>query len=67
MKKVKVIIVDDSAVVRQTLSELLSSDSSIEVVATAADPIIASKKMESIVPDVMILDVEMPRMDGLTF
>ncbi|MEW5814619.1 MAG: chemotaxis response regulator protein-glutamate methylesterase [Spirochaetota bacterium] len=64
---IKVMIVDDSAVVRQTLSDILSSDAGIEVVATASDPVIAAKKLEKIRPDVIILDIEMPRMDGLTF
>ena len=64
---VKVLIVDDSAVVRQTLAEILSSDPEIEVVATANDPFQAAEKMRSFVPDVITLDVEMPRMDGLTF
>ena len=66
-KKVKVLIVDDSAVVRQTLSEILSSDPGIEVIGTAADPYIAVKRIEKEVPDVLTLDVEMPRMDGITF
>ena len=66
-KKIKVLIVDDSAVVRQTLKEILESDSSIEVIATAADPFIAADKMKDEVPDVITLDVEMPRMDGITF
>lgn len=66
-KKIRVLIVDDSAVVRQTLSEILSSDPGIEVMATAADPIIAAERMRDEVPDVITLDVEMPRMDGITF
>ncbi len=65
--KIKVLIVDDSAIVRQTLQELLSSDDSIEVIATAGDPYIAAIKIEAEVPDVITLDVEMPKMDGLTF
>lgn len=65
--KIRVLIVDDSAVVRQTLSELLSSDPRIEVMATASDPFIAAEKIKKEVPDVITLDVEMPRMDGLTF
>lgn len=67
MKKIKVLVVDDSAVVRQTLSQILSSDSGIEVVGTAADPFIAAEKMRLIAPDVIMLDIEMPRMDGITF
>ncbi len=67
MNKVKVLIVDDSAVVRQTLQSILSSDSGIEVMGTASDPFFAAKKISQEVPDVITLDVEMPRMDGLTF
>jgi two-component system chemotaxis response regulator CheB len=67
MKKIKVLIVDDSAVVRQTLAELLSSDPEIEVSGTAADPFIAAGKIEDNLPDVITLDIEMPKMDGLTF
>lgn len=66
-KKIRVLIVDDSAIVRQTLSELLSSDSSIEVIGTASDPFVAAKRMQDAVPDVITLDIEMPKMDGLTF
>ncbi len=66
-KKIKVLIVDDSAVVRQTMNEILSSDPGIEVIGTAADPFIAAKKINEKVPDVLVLDVEMPRMDGITF
>jgi len=66
-KKIKVLIVDDSAVVRQSLSTILQSDPCIEVMGTAADPIIAAKKIQYEVPDVITLDIEMPRMDGLTF
>lgn len=64
---VKVLIVDDSAVVRQVLSQVLSEDPSIEVIGTAADPYLAAEKIRKQVPDVITLDVEMPRMDGLTF
>jgi two-component system chemotaxis response regulator CheB len=67
MKKIKVLIVDDSALVRQTLSELLSSDPEIEVIGTASDPYIAATKINELCPDVITLDVEMPKMDGLTF
>ncbi len=66
-KKIRVLIVDDSAVVRQTLAEILSSDPDIEVMATAADPFIAAERIKDEVPDVITLDVEMPRMDGITF
>ena len=67
MKKIKVLIVDDSALVRSTLTEILSSDPQIEVIGSALDPIIAIKKIQKEVPDVITLDIEMPRMDGLTF
>jgi two-component system chemotaxis response regulator CheB len=67
MKKIKVLIVDDSALVRSTLTEILSSDPGIEVIGSALDPIIAIKKIQREVPDVITLDIEMPRMDGLTF
>ena len=65
--KVRVLIVDDSALVRQVLSEILSGDPGIEVVGTAPDPLIAREKIKQLDPDVLTLDVEMPRMDGLTF
>ena len=65
--KIKVLIVDDSATVRQTMKEVLESDPDIEVIATAADPFIAASRLAHEVPDVITLDVEMPRMDGLTF
>lgn len=67
MKKIRVLIVDDSAIVRQTLSELLSSDPAIEVMATASDPLAAVNKIKDEVPDVITLDIEMPHMDGITF
>jgi two-component system chemotaxis response regulator CheB len=63
----KVLIVDDSAVVRQMLSEILDSDPGIDVVGTAADPLLAREKIKRLAPDVITLDVEMPRMDGLAF
>jgi len=66
-KKVRVLVVDDSALVRQTLSEVLASDPLIEVIATAGDPFIAAERISEQVPDVITLDIEMPRMDGLTF
>ncbi|MDA8180393.1 MAG: chemotaxis response regulator protein-glutamate methylesterase [Deltaproteobacteria bacterium] len=65
--KIKVLIVDDSAVVRQAMAEILSSDPGIEVIGTAADPFIAADRIRDEVPDVITLDVEMPRMDGITF
>lgn len=63
----RVLIVDDSAVVRQVLTEILSADPAIEVVGTAADPLLAREKIKRLNPDVLTLDVEMPRMDGLAF
>ena len=66
-RKIKVLVVDDSAVVRQSLSTILGSDPDIEIIGTAADPLIAVKKIQKEVPDVITLDIEMPRMDGLTF
>ncbi len=66
-KKIKVLIVDDSAVVRQTMTEILSSDAEIEVIGSAADPFIAAERLRTTAPDVITLDVEMPRMDGITF
>jgi len=65
--KIQVLVVDDSSVVRQTLSEILNSDPYIEVMATAGDPFIAAEKIKEQLPDVITLDIEMPRMDGLTF
>ncbi|MEA5115142.1 MAG: chemotaxis response regulator protein-glutamate methylesterase [Geobacteraceae bacterium] len=67
MKKIRVLIVDDSAVVRQALMEILSSDPEIEILGTASDPFIAAQRIREAVPDVITLDVEMPRMDGITF
>lgn len=67
MRKIRVLVVDDSAVVRQTLTAILNTDSKIEVIGTASDPFFAAKKITKEVPDVITLDVEMPRMDGLTF
>jgi two-component system chemotaxis response regulator CheB len=66
-RKIRVLIVDDSASVRQTMADILSADPQIEVMGTAADPFIAAKRLQDEVPDVITLDVEMPRMDGLTF
>lgn len=67
MKKTRVMIVDDSAVVRKVLTEKIAKSSEIEVIASASDPIFAMDKMMKDWPDVVILDVEMPRMDGITF
>ena len=66
-KRIRVLIVDDSAVVRQTMKDILSHDREIEVMGVAADPIFAMKKIENDIPDVILLDIEMPRMDGITF
>ena len=66
-RPVRVLIVDDSALVRQTLREILETDPDIEVVGTAPDPYLAVRKMKADMPDVITLDVETPRMDGLTF
>jgi two-component system chemotaxis response regulator CheB len=65
--KIKVMIVDDSAVVRQVVSQALASDPGIEVIATASDPVFALEKMHKRWPDVLVIDIEMPRMDGITF
>ncbi|MBU0474451.1 MAG: chemotaxis response regulator protein-glutamate methylesterase [Bacteroidetes bacterium] len=67
MDKIKVLIVDDSAIVRQTLADILSSDPAIEVLATASDPFVAASRIQEEIPDVITLDIEMPRMDGITF
>ncbi len=67
MAKIKVLIVDDSAVVRQALQTVLESDPHIEVMATVSDPFVAAERMKKEIPDVITLDVEMPRMDGLIF
>lgn len=67
MESVRVLIVDDSALVRKLLSEMLSDVPGIEVVGTAQDPYVARDKIKALQPDVLTLDVEMPRMDGLTF
>lgn len=67
MSRIKVMIVDDSALVRQVVTRALVRDPSVEVIGTAQDPIFAMEKMKSAWPDVLVLDIEMPRMDGLTF
>ena len=66
-RPIRVLIVDDSASVRQTLTSILSAAPDIEVLGTAADPFVAARRIQDDVPDVIILDLEMPRMDGLTF
>jgi two-component system chemotaxis response regulator CheB len=67
MDKIKVLIIDDSAVVRQALQSVLELDPHIEVIGTANDPFAAAQRLKEQMPDVITLDVEMPRMDGLTF
>ncbi|TAN69644.1 MAG: chemotaxis response regulator protein-glutamate methylesterase [Methylobacter sp.] len=67
MNQIKVLIVDDSAVVRQVLTANLSQDPGIKVIGAASDPLFAMAKMQVQWPDVIVLDVEMPRMDGITF
>lgn len=66
-KKIKVLVVDDSMIVQDTLSQILNLDAEIEVINTASDPYEAVKKIAEDLPDVITLDIEMPRMDGLTF
>jgi two-component system chemotaxis response regulator CheB len=66
-RRIRVLIVDDSAIVRRILTEALSGESDIEVVGTAPDPYVARDKILALHPDVLTLDIEMPRMDGLTF
>ena len=66
-KKIRVLIVDDSALVRKILTDALSQDEHIEIAGTAPDPIVAQERVRQLKPDVITLDLEMPRMDGLTF
>ena len=65
--KIKVMVVDDSALVRQAVTQAIAADPGIEVIATAQDPLFAIEKMKTLWPDVLVVDIEMPRMDGLTF
>ncbi len=67
MQRAKVLIVDDSAVIRQVLSGIIAGDPQLELMGAVADPIFAMRRMEAAWPDVIVLDVEMPRMDGITF
>ena len=67
MEKIKVMVVDDSAVVREVVTQVLESDPAIQVIGTAIDPLFALEKMKIRWPDVIVLDIEMPRMDGITF
>jgi two-component system chemotaxis response regulator CheB len=67
MAKIKVLLVDDSAVVRQVNRETLEKEADIEVIGAVADPLFAIEKMKQVWPDVIVTDIEMPRMDGITF
>lgn len=67
MSKIKVMSVDDSALIRQLLTKIVSSDPSLEMVGTAANPILAETKIKTLKPDILTLDIEMPEMDGLTY
>jgi len=67
MEKIRVLIVDDSELIRKLLTEILNSASDIEVVGAAEDPIFAREMIKELNPDVLTLDIEMPRMDGITF
>ncbi len=67
MAKIRVLTIDDSALMRQVLAELLAKDPDIEVIGSAPDPYVAREKIKALNPDVLTLDVEMPKMDGLTF
>ncbi|MET0258154.1 MAG: chemotaxis protein CheB, partial [Methylobacterium sp.] len=67
MKLIRVLLVDDSASVRQVLSEIINAESDMEVAATASNPYFAAERLREEVPDVIICDIEMPRMDGITF
>lgn len=67
MEKIRVLVVDDSELIRKLLSEILNSAPDIEVVGAAEDPIFAREMIKELNPDVLTLDIEMPRMDGITF
>ncbi|THB68976.1 MAG: chemotaxis response regulator protein-glutamate methylesterase [Gammaproteobacteria bacterium] len=67
MSKITVLVIDDSALIRKLLTDILSSVSDIEVIGTAADPFVAREKIKKLNPDVITLDIEMPKMDGVTF
>jgi len=66
-KKIRVMVVDDSAVIRQVMGDIIKTDPALELSAAVVDPLYAMKRMEIEWPDVIVLDVEMPRMDGITF
>src|SRR5579871_6200223 len=65
--KTRVLVIDDSALVRKILSDAVSAEPGLELVGTAPDPLIGREKIESLKPDVLTLDIEMPGMDGITF
>src|ERR1044072_5413383 len=67
MNRIKVMIIDDSAVVRQVMTGLLAADPNVEVIGAVADPLFAMERMKRPWPDVILLDVEMPRMAGIAF
>ncbi|MCF7965873.1 response regulator [Methylobacter sp. Wu8] len=67
MNKIRVLIIDDSLLIRKVLTEILNSSPDIEVVGAAEDPLIAREMIKALNPDVLTLDIEMPRMDGITF
>ncbi|TAL43293.1 MAG: response regulator [Methylovulum sp.] len=67
MKKIRVLIVDDSLLIREVLTEILNSSPDIEVVGAAEDAFVAREMIKQLNPDVLTLDIEMPRMDGITF
>ena len=67
VKEIRVLVVDDSAVIRKVFTERLSREKDINVIGTAPDPFVARDKIVKLKPDVITLDIEMPRMDGLTF
>ncbi|MDX1694628.1 MAG: response regulator, partial [Ketobacteraceae bacterium] len=67
MSKIKVLVIDDSAVIRKLLATIIDAQPDMEVVGTASDPYIAREKIKQLNPDVLTLDIEMPRMDGITF
>jgi two-component system chemotaxis response regulator CheB len=67
MSKIRVLVIDDSLLIRKVLTEILNSSADIEVVGGAEDPLIAREMIKELNPDVLTLDIEMPRMDGITF
>ena len=67
MSKIKVLVVDDSALIRKLLTEIINNESDMEVIGAAADPLVAREMIRETNPDVLTLDVEMPRMDGIDF